>query len=399
MLEPLAVDGLLARGALRVAGETVIEQQLELAIAAGVKRILLLADRRTLGVDDLVALASDAKLDVRVVADAPGLCAEVTAADDLLVFGDALLADPVLALPVLQGNCVVTVPIEAGLRAGFERIDAENAWGGILVVPGALVERLRQLPRDCDVASSLLRIALMAGVTVRTVDVQALTDRRWVIVRSEAEAQAIEAQRLRLSLEQARGRTPGARLAGLIVGRFGSRLFEADRSPALVWWASLVPVLAGLVFTGIAMSAAALLCLALAWLTVRGAMILQAAERQGRISAAMPDRKPLLVLLGLDIFMLVALALGLTNWTPGQMPDALEPWFGAVVWVSLIRMGEALFPLTRVRPFFEDRFTQCAVLAIAVWLGWLAPLLMGVTMVTMVVWAGHVAIGRNSDEN
>lgn len=399
MLEPLAADALLTRAGLRVGGEAVIEQQLELALAAGAERLLLLADRRTVGLDDVVAMASDAGVEVRVIADAPGICAEVTAADELLVLGDALLADPVLAMPLLDAGGIVTVPVESGLEAGFERIDAENAWGGVMVLPGALAERLRQLPRDCDVASSLLRIALMAGVTVRSLDEAALADRRWVVVRSEAEAQGIEAHRLRLSLAAARGRTPGSRLAGLLVGRFGNRLFAAERSVALVWWAALLPAAAAVTLAAFDLFAGALLAIGLAWLTVRGAMILQNAERQGRIAAAMPDRKPMIAHLALDLLLLAVLGFALTGAISGERLGALAPWFTALVWVSLMRIAARQFPLTRVTPFFEDRFSHCAVLAVAAWLGWLAPLTMGVIMAIMAGWAGFLAFAPNGREN
>ncbi|WP_066556279.1 hypothetical protein [Croceicoccus bisphenolivorans] len=399
MLEPLAVDGLLTRAGLRVNGDTVVEQQLELALAAGAKRLLILADRRTIGLDDLVAEASEGGLDVRVVADAPGLCSEVTAADDLLVIGDALVADPVLALPMLASSGVVTVPIEQGLAAGFERIDAENAWGGILVIPGALAERLRQLPRDCDVASSLLRIALMAGVSVRPVDAGAIEQMRWAIVRNEADVQAIEAHRLRLSLAEARGRTPGRALAGFLVARFGNRLFEADRSPALVWWAALVPVAAAMGLAAFAIFGAAFFCLALSWLMVRSAMILDAAERQGKISSALPDRRPMLALLGIDILLFVVLGLALTGWTEEGTTAWLTPWCVALVFVCLARLGAVSYPILRARPYFEDRFSQAIVLQFALLGDGLAAIAMLAVMIVMLIWTGKLTLGTLAGGN
>lgn len=397
MLEPLAVDGLLTRAGLRVGGEAVIEQQLELAIAAGAQRLLLLGDRRAIGLDDVVALASDAKLDVRVVADAPGLCSEVTAADEVLVFGDALLADPVLALPLLKAHGVATVPVEPGLQAGFERIDAENAWGGLMVIPGALAERLRQLPRDCDVASSLLRIALMAGVTVRPVEEQALADKRWVVVRNEAEGQAIEAHRLRLSLTEARGKTPGSRLAGLFVGKFGGHLFATDRSTILVWWAAVIPAAAAVVLASFGLFALALLAVALVWLTVRAAIILENAERQGRIAAALPNRKSPFVHLAIDLLLLFGIAFALADRGGVGSPGSMGPWFVAFVCIAILRIAARLFPVRQAIPWFEDRFSQCIVLAIAVELGMLAPLLMGPIMLVLAVWAAFVTLAPHRE--
>lgn len=394
MLEPLAADGLMTRAGVRVNGEPVVEQQLALAIAAGAKRLLVLADRRTVGLDDLIEISREAGLDARIISDAPGLCAEVTAADELLVFGDALLTDPVLALPMLATAGIATLPVEQGLAAGFERIDAETAWGGVLVVPGALAERLRQLPRDCDVASSLLRIALMAGVVTRGVDPAALGDMRWTIVRTNSDAQAIEKQRLRRSLAEAKGRAPGRALAGFAVSRLGSRLFEADRSPALVWWGALVPAAAAIALAAFSFHGAALFALALTWLMVRGAVILDAADRQGRIASALPDRKPDLALLGIDLLLLVVLALALGAGADHIAGAGILPWFQATSFVAMARIGGAAFPIVSLRPFFEDRFSQVIVLQLALFGDALAPIAMVSIMLAMIVWTGHLTSVR-----
>lgn len=394
MLEPLAVDGLMTRAGLRVNAESVVEQQFALALAAGAKRLLILADRRAVGLDELVSEASEKGLDVRVVADAPALCGEVTAADELVVLGDALLTDPALSLPLLKSGGVVTVPVEEGLAAGFERIDAENAWGGILVIPGALAERLRQLPRDCDVASSLLRIALMAGVAVRPVDAQAIADKRWTIVRSEAEAQAIEAHRLRLSLAQARGRTPGRALAGFLVSRFGDRLFEADRSPALVWWAALLPAAATIALAAFGVFQGAFFAIALCWLIVRAAMIFDAADRQGRIASALPDRRPFLSLLGIDALLLGVIGLALLDWRGAGVEAAFETWCIALTFVGLARIGGASFPIQQARGFFDDRFSQAILLQLALFGDVFVFFTTVAVMSVILAWTGILTFGN-----
>lgn len=396
MAAPLANDALVTCAGLRVGGDTVIGQQLRLAIAAGAARLLVLADRRTAGLEEVMADARAAGLDARVISDAPGLCADVTAADELLVIADALLADPVLALPLLATTGVVTLPIEPGLAAGFERIDAESAWGGMMVIPGALAERLRQLPRDCDVASSLLRIALMAGVSVRPVDGAAIADKQWTVVHGEGEAQAIEAQRLRLSLADARGRTPGQALAGFLVARFGGRLFAAERSPALVWWAALAPVAAAMGLAGFGLFGGAFFALALAWLAVRGAMILDAAERHGRIASVFPDRRPLLALLGIDVVFGAVLALALNAPGGGGAPPLVAACL-AVVFTGLARIGAVAFPMLRARPSFEDRFSHGIVVQLAFIAGMADAVVMGAIVAVVLVWAARSTLGRGGD--
>lgn len=396
MMAPLANDAFVTCAGLRVGGDSVVGQQLRLVVAAGAARLLVLADRRTAGLEELIADARAAGIDVRLIGDAPGLCAEVTAADELIVVSDALLADPVLALPLLANGGVVTLPVGPALASGFERIDAETAWGGLMAIPGALAERLRQLPRDCDIASSLLRIALMAGVSVRPVDGGAIADKRWTLVRGEREAQAIEAQRLRLSLAEARGRTPGRALAGFLVGRFGGRLFAAEKSPALVWWCALAPVLAAMGLAWFGLFGGAFFALALAWLAVRGAMILDNAERQGRIASALPDRRPLAALLGIDVVFAGVLALALQDKDGGAAPVLVAVCL-AVVFIGLARIGAAAFPMLRARPFFEDRFSHGIVLQLAYIAGVLAPVVMGAIIAVMLVWTARTTFASTGD--
>src|SRR5690606_4639782 len=100
-----------------------------------------------------------------IVTGARQLAPLVNVADELVVIADCLMARPQRAVELLAGaRCVVVQPIEDGLAAGFERIDLNHASAGLMLISGRLVERLSELPAECDAGSALTRISLQFGV-------------------------------------------------------------------------------------------------------------------------------------------------------------------------------------------------------------------------------------------
>ena len=164
----IAILGIDSAAGGELAGATLAARQLDLAIALGAERVIALGHGADPAAIDLRARAEEAGLGFQCVPAAPRrLLGLVGAADDILVMAPGLLVgartDPSLQ-SLGKGRGVLTFPAEAGISAGFERIDAETAWGGVLVAPGQVVERLEPLPDDADVVSALLRGARQAGV-------------------------------------------------------------------------------------------------------------------------------------------------------------------------------------------------------------------------------------------
>ena len=378
MLE-LVEGGDRPSAALRVAGEPVARHQLEIAAAAGARRILVLGDPGDDRVEMMLGAARVAGLPAKIIQDAPALCAEVTAADELLVFGDSLMADATLALDLCSGRGVATLPVEQGLAAGFERIDAEYAWAGIMIVPGSLAERLRELPRDCHIASSLLRIALMTRLQAHPVDVAALSDGRWNLIRSEGDAQAAEKRRLDSTIAEASGQTVGTRIAGHAAQQFGSRLLEQDHGDMLVGAVGLLLAGCALAATGFQLGWLAFLFMGLSWMVLRGHRVLQAVRRQSRMRPRGRDMGPVLFL-AFDFLLVAVIAV---NGGPGlARPPA---WFAAFMAIALLRLATHEFPYAPIRPWLDDRFLLCLALAISAI--WAAPVTLSMLL------AGAIALG------
>lgn len=231
-------------------GVTLVRHQLALALAAGSRRILCLA--RGIG-PELIELQHEAEragASFHVIAGAHGLSGLVTAADEVLVVTEGLLPTLADALRLMDSAATVLVqPAEIGIPAGFERIDLNSASAGLMLVPGRLVDRLMDLPPDSDPASALLRIALQAGIAQRPVPDEILHGGRWLLVRSETEAQDAENGWV-VRHTAGVATTAGPLLARTLVRHYGSALLHGGNS--------------GLVGTGTAALLGAL-GLALAW--------------------------------------------------------------------------------------------------------------------------------------
>lgn len=159
------------RGLLRFAGQTVAERQIDLALRLGCERIVCLVEGIGSEVIALQEAARAGGAKFNAVSGGFSLLGQVTAGDEILVFADGLLpqADAV-ERHLGERPGVLVMPAEGAVELGYERIDAEWAWAGVLRARGTIVEGLSQLAPDSDPVSALLRIALQRGTRVVPID-------------------------------------------------------------------------------------------------------------------------------------------------------------------------------------------------------------------------------------
>lgn len=167
----------------QVAGKSLARRQLDFALAAGCERIIVLGNGASAEAVALRHAAEARGARVQGIGDAHGLLGAVPAGDELLVLSPGLLAEDRRALDALErGTAILVLSAGPGVAAGFERIDLERAWAGVLVLPGRLVERLSDLPPDSEATAALLRIALQARVADKRLPDQVLAEGTWSIV-------------------------------------------------------------------------------------------------------------------------------------------------------------------------------------------------------------------------
>ncbi len=270
----------LPRAFLRVGGATLARHQLGLALALGCERVICIAPALDAHLVALQHMAEAARARFHVLTGARGLVSLVSAADEVIALADGLLAWPDLALPLLEaGPGVLVQPIETGLGAGFERIDINHASAGAMRVPGYLVERLAEMPADCDVFSCLLRAALQARLTQRMLPGEVYESGRWSLVRSEAEAHVVEMAWIRLHSLRSGVASPTGMIARHAVRRFGPALLHAGSNGAVLAVVALVLAMLGLVSSWFGLPAIGFVACAISWVLISTATMLGRIER------------------------------------------------------------------------------------------------------------------------
>jgi len=288
MLEPAGHGQPFPRGFLRIAGASLAQHQLGLALALDCQRLICLARGPSAELIALQHHAEAAGMRFHIVAGPQQLSTLVTAADELIVISEGLFAEGADVAPLLEGrsSVVLALPDDGAVAEGFERLDINNAAAGLMRIPGALIERLHDLPPDVDAASALTRVALQAGAQMRQLPVDARATGTWKMVRSEGEALAIEAEWLRARLAASRSATASDRLARAGVLSFGASLLHAGNASSAASIGCVLALVLALCSAWLGSPALAFVLAALGWVLVRATDLLRGAERQAYSVAA-----------------------------------------------------------------------------------------------------------------
>jgi hypothetical protein len=344
-----------------VGGAAVARHQLSLALGAGCERIVVMA--REFG-PDLAELQRESErvgAGFHVLTGPRGLSPLVSAADEVLVVADGLLPTTGDALRLIgTGQAVFVQPAETGIPAGFERIDLNHAAAGLMLLPGRLVDRLMDLPPDADPASALLRIALQAGVAQRPVPDEVRQGGRWLMVRSEAEAQGAEDSWMARHTSGG-ARTPGPLLARWLARRFGPALLHASTSGLMLPYGAAYAAAAvgfGLAWLGLAWLGLALI--GLACVLQRTAAILGRLQREALALRSGPAWRSCLSAAVLDGAIAAVLVLARAP-LPGE--TLLERWFAPAVLLGLVRLLVRL-STGNWAEWLADRLLLCLLLAL-----------------------------------
>jgi hypothetical protein len=264
-------------------------RQLDFAIAAGCTRIVALGDGASAEAIALRHAAERAGARFQAIRHGRELLGAVRANDELLVLAPGLLPlAPEGLAELTRGSALLVLDADAGVAAGFERIDLQRAWGGALAISGGLVERLAELPLDSDPAAALLRIACQAQVSQRQLPESLLADGTWSMVRGEGSLRAIDSAWVERNLPPAGPFSPTQRLARVATRWFGGRLLTTPHAGGIVQGAGFA-LLAGAVAlcaSGYATAGFGILALATAVTAFSAGL-----ERLGRATfAAAPKR-------------------------------------------------------------------------------------------------------------
>lgn len=378
-MESVAAAGGDPRGFLTVAGRSVIQHQLDCALALGCERIACQAIGLPNELLEMQHLAEGAGAQFQVISGSRALSGMVRATDELLVFADGLLPDRVLAEKLLGDRpAVMVLPADEGIAAGFERIDREYAWAGLYMVRGPAVERLADLPPDADPIAGLLRIALQAGTRIVSMPPGILAGREWGLAQSEEDAAEFEQVWLDRYVRPASFAAPSLaiadRAATWLMRRSDARKFGSN---AILTGAAVLGAIAGLAgwfwqpIFGIVL-------LALTYLALRIGGALRSIERLGRAVGQGSGRIISWLGAALDV-LLIGLA-GLTSSGSGQITVIL----GMAGLLMTLRLGQVL-PLGNWKILLADRTLLVIALSIAAYFSQLIIVLQLLTIISLSV--------------
>lgn len=365
MLEPAIGASNLPRAFLRVGGMTVARQQLALVLALGCERVVCIAQGLTRELIELQHATEAAGAQFHVIAGPRPLAGLVTAADEVIALADGLFTSTAEALALLeQGQAVLVQPVETGLASGFERIDQDLAAAGAIRLPGRLVERIADLPPDCDAVSALQRIALQAGVRQRSLPPPGQEGRFWTLVRGEHEAHAIEPHWIRLRTTDGAPLGPSRWLARQTVRGLGPALLHAGSGPVSLVIAAAVAALFALGAGWLALVALGLAFCALGWVLRECAVLLARIDGDpGHARRGLDSRNAYGWLIDAIIVTLAGWGSALAPWQPVH-----DRFFPAFMLVAVLR----ILPRTTgpgLAAWFEDRALLAVALAAALLAG------------------------------
>ena len=363
MMEPAGPEPSLPRAFLRVGGNSLARHQLGLVLALGCERIVCIARGLQPQLVELQHVAERHGARFHIISGPRGLIGLIAANDELIVLADGLLAAPDGAVVQIEaGQGVLVQPIELGQPAGFERIDLNHAAAGAMRLPGSLVERMAELPSDCDAVSALQRIALQAGLAQRLLPSGLRESGAWRLIRDESEAQLAEGEWFRQHTGITSASSASEIAARVAVRSIGPALMHSGSGGSAVGILALAAVLLALGAGWFQFSATALFLCVAADVLRRAARLLLGIERQSLNLARPGLPREAAFGWGLDIALVLIL-----SWS---QPLALgEGMFAhAFPAIMLIVMLRLIPQLVRARwaHWLEDRGLLALVLGFVV---------------------------------
>ena len=343
---------------LALAGRSLAERQLDLVLSLGCERIVCLSQGFDKGMVDLQHRAEAAGTKFNLIAGPRPLAGLVNAADELVVVGEGLLpAAPEAKAALESGPGVLVLPVEAGVAAGFERIDLNHAWAGVLAMPGRLVERLNQLPPDADANSSLLRIALQGRVPLRNLPEAVLSERRWALLGSKAQLAELEPEWFRRHVAPPPAFAPGRAAARIAMRGVGAKLLAKGWKPSFLAGGGALLAALGVGAAWFGMPIVGILACGLGWLALEAGAALGSFAAAGATGEARPDRTVPMARIVIDVLLVAVLALALSGgWA--------ERVFPAMVLIGTARAAGGLIP-AKWAELAEDRAALALLLAVA----------------------------------
>lgn len=381
--QELAGDGASCpRSFLIVGGETIIARQARQALAMGCTRIICIATGLPPELVAVQHMLERAGARFQSVRDARSLKQLIDPADEILGLSDGVLPDS--SIVSAAGPAVFAFPAEQALPAGYERLDRDRCWAGVVRCTGAEIAGLDSLPGDIDPLAALMRSALQAGHPIVPVAVGAMASGDWWRIENAATASKAGQFLLMRKVRPAGWSAPGNALVDRLILRRAEDLVRRPGHRAAIAALAAAGLLATLGATWFGSLPWALMALALASVAIRATMVIHRMTKESTV-----EGEPVLGNVStaiIDLVLLTVLAFPGTGHTDSAM-----------IYPVLVLLG-ALYLATRAQPVWlndlgRERAAILLILALASVIG-VAPLAtMGISLALLVLL--FIASGRN----
>ncbi len=343
---------------ISLAGMSIGERQLDFALAFGCEQVICITHEDEDAYADLREQAEACGAEFTAISSARSLLGKVGTTDELVVIAEGLLLDAGIALDALSGrNGVLVLPVDTGIAAGFERIDLNYAWAGVLCMPGSLVERLTQLPPDCDAASALLRIALQAQVPERQLPESVVAQQKLALVGDASRVTEIGEQWQIANIPRPSIYAPGRSITSLAMRKMGASILAKGLKPSLFKGAGLTIAAAGCAASWFGVPVVGIAAGGLGWLAAQAGTALDRMMHVGIAEKPSSEGADFAIGWMFDVLLVAILTFALY----GSWPDRL---FVSVVMLAFLRLWENLAK-GRWADLAHDRLLLAAILAVA----------------------------------
>ena len=371
-------------GFLPIAGHSIARHQLGLALALGATRIVVHAEMLSAEIVEIQHVAEQRGARFHIITAARALVPLVSAEDELIVFAEGFLAMPEDARRILdEAPGVLALPVEAGVAAGFERIDINHAWAGAMRMAGRVVAGLGDLPPEWNPVAALLRLATQARLPLRPVPQALLAAGRWRLVRNEADAHAAENDWLAQHTAAGHVRSPGEWLAVQAVRRIGPALLHARTRPWVAMAAALLLVLLALGAGWWGRAGLAFALVGLGWVVLQAGRLLARVEQASLMQASGRLR-------GGALFgpLVDGALVAICAWRASGGPAAQTAWFPPLVLVLILWLFPVVLRDFRWTAWLCDRLLVALTLLVV---GLFMPLETGLRVIVVVLLATALA--------
>ncbi len=366
-----------------------IAWQFDLARELGCERIICICEGTGPELIDLQRSAEADGLQFNLIRGPLQLVGLVSADQELVAIADGLVIDRALATSSFaERRGVAALPAQAGIAAGFERIDAEYAWAGLLITRANIAEKLAEMPPDSDTIALLLRLALQAGTPVIPIDKERLDSADLMLADAPEKLVARENALLNRGASSAPWIGPGNALAQRLSRKLAPGALE--KGPMAALGLSALASTAAIGLAAFEQSFWAILLLGLGAFSLACGQGLR--DIRSRLFGKPAQRRFTQISNGLfDISAIATLTLPAVPFT------LAERLFLPLVMVGMLRLSERLVSGS-LRALWSDRILLAALLAPAAWFGVTSQAMALIVLIALgfcLIWRDRTPITRN----